>query len=465
MAKDYWGRGTGFLTPRDPDGDAPAAERLSTEPTARDAKPKRSTFTLPRLPQALSRQKGAVALDELKVTARPKADAPGYFDARDARQPAFPELVRTVDFGRKVWFAVSFVAPLVIGGIYLFLIAPDEYVTEMRFSVRVPISAHAANNSAGAGSFDVVYGGNGPPTTDPLDNFTVTDYISSAQAARDLDAKVNLRAMFNKPSDPLSKLGEHPTAERLGKYWRKMVYANFDPATGLAVVRVNAYSAADSFAIASSLLSLSADVVNSIDTQSQQDSVRFAQGQYDRAVARVAGLRAELESFRLKSNVVNPERAEVSEDLQIVDQADHLRSQDLAQLDMLKRQLGNPQAPQILVLQKQIDGLTKQIAAARASGGALPGEPRMAITVGRFEDLTTKLNQAVSVQSSALQALSEEKTAAQAQRLYLATYVHPAKPEAPLAPQRWLDMLLILVSAAMVWVIGRMIGNSIMEHD
>lgn len=387
MTKEYWGKGTGFLTPREPEEATPSAydAGVSTAPTARGPVDKRPKIVLPKLPQALVRRKDPTALDELQVKSRPKADAPAYFDNRDAKGSALPEFMRTVDFGRKLWFVVSFVAPLVIGAVYLFLIAPDQYVTEFRFSVRLPIRANANNNSAGSGSFAALFGGNNPPTTDTLDNYTVTDYVSSAQAARDLDAKVNLRTMYNKPSDPFSKLGDHPSAERLGKYWRRMVYANFDPATGLAVVRVNAYTAADSFAIASNLMSLSSEVVNAMGTQSQQDSVRFAQQQLDRAGAQVAKLRSELADLRRQSNVVDPQKGDVAGNIDLINQLVDRRSQMQAQLDVLRHQLGNPQAPQVQLLQQQIAGLSQQIDEARKSGGVPPGRPNIAVTVGRFE--------------------------------------------------------------------------------
>lgn len=465
MTKEYWGKGTGFLTPREPEEDAPATARVSHAPTARSPETKRPKFVLPKLPQATSRGTNPLALDELKLKPRTQVEAPSYFDGRNEKRSVLPNLVRTVDFGRRLWFAVAFVAPLVIGFIYLFVIAPDQYVTEFRFSVRVPIRANANNNSAGSGSFAALFGGNTPPTLDTLDNYTVTDYVSSAQAARDLDAKVNLRAIFNKPSDPLSKLGEHPTAERLGRYWRKMVYANFDPATGLAVVRVNAYTAADSFAIATNLMTMSAEVVNAQGTQSQRDSVRFAQEQLDRSNAQVVKLRGELADLRRQSNFVDPQKGAVAGNIDLINQLVDRRSQMQAQLDVLRHQLGNSEAPQVQLLQQQIAGLSQQINEARKSGGATAGGPNIAVTIGSFETLSAQLTAALSVEAAATQALSDERTGADSQRIYLAPYVRPSLPEAPLGPNRWIDMLLILGASAMVWVIGRMVGNSIMEHD
>ena len=128
------------------------------------------------------------------------------------------------------------------------------------------------------------------------------------------------------------------------------------------------------------------------------------------------------------------------------------------------QQLHNAEAPQVQLLQQQIGAVNHQITQARASGGAAASGANIAVTMGQFEKLADKLKNAQSVQAAATQALNNAQTSAEAQRLYLTTYVRPVQPESPEGPKRWLDLLLIGLVASMVWVIGRLIGNSIMEH-
>lgn len=501
MAKYFWGNGAGTLTPSDAGNPAPLDRPIQQAPAAGDQPPASGSApvnrqagtqtqsgaqsvpsrTIPAMPRKAATAERrmplsgapasetatfkAEAVPGTRRAARERAqfDLPTKDEVSSRRSLSLPDVMGTVGFARRAWFILAFLAPIVIGATYLFLLSPDQYITEYRFSVRVPVgqSNSVAN---GGGAITAALGGNPSGGTDLLDNYTVSDYASSAQAARDLDAKVNLRVLFNKPSDPFSKIGDKPTMEQLVRYWQSMVYSNYDVASGLAVVRVKAYSAADSFAIASNLVSLSSDLVNSIGSHSQQDSVRFAQQQLDRANARVATLRGELANLRNQSQLIDPNGGLLAANAALSNQLLGRQSQLQAQRDTLARQLGNTRAPQIVLLDSQIAALNKQLTASTQNGGAGAGQPPRAVTVGRFEDIDGQLKSALAIQASANAAVSNVQASSDSQRLYLTTYVQPTLPESAQGPNRWVILLIIVLIAGMVWIIGRLIGNSIMDH-
>jgi len=448
MAKELWGFGSATTT-------AAGASPTGHAGDARAASVLRDAGTAP------PRAGPVVALGEPKGTARLGATLPG--DRSASRGRSLPAGARSVSFGRRLWLGLAFVAPVVLGALYLFFVAPDEYITEYRFSVRVPVGQQAGAASGG-GSLSALFGGSPTPGTATLDNFTVVDYAGSIQAARDLDAKLGLRTMFNKPSDPFTKLGDKASAERLARYWHDMVFASYDVTTGLAVVRVKAYTATDSYAIANALIGLSTDLVNSVGTQSQQDNVRFAQQQFDRASAQVAKLRGELASLRRRTNVVDPAKNDVTLNDGLVGDLATRRAQVAGQLGQSKQQLQNANAPQVVLLQQQLNAIDDQLRRARTSGGAPDGAQNIAITVGQFEGINNRLTAAQTVLTGATQALNSAQTSADSQRLYLTTYVRPVQPESPQGPERWRDLLIITLVAGMLWLIGRLVGNSIMEH-
>jgi len=489
MAKDFFGNGTGTLTPSDTAGRVPDANAQPIRPTlpempTRPGTPARRAegIAIPVQPTRKPAQsklegganaaglnpnglnKAALSLD---VRERSKFDRPEDDEVAGSKGFRLPDVMKTVSFSRRLWFAVSFLAPVILTALYMLLIAPSQYITEYRFSVRVPVGQAGSMASSGA-SLSALFGGNPTPGTDLLDNYTVADYVTSAQAARDIDAKVSLQTAFNKPFDPFSKIGNKPSAERMAKYWQSMVYSSYDVASGLAVVRVKAYTAEDSYAIATNLLGLSSDLVNSIGTHSQQDSVRFAQQQLDRANAQVATLRGELANVRRTSNTVDPTDDPVAKGIAVgnvalVNSLLYRRAQLQAQLETIMQQLHNANAPQVVLLKQQIAATNQQVAQAQQVAGSGTG-PNMAITVGRFEEVEAKLKNALAVQAAANSAMSNVQASADAQRLYLTTYVKPALPESPQGPNRWLNLLLVTMIAAMVWIVGRLIGNSIMEH-
>ena len=461
MAKDYWGNGTGSLTPRDDAGAGKPVPSIPEMPRAATAQSRAAREGA--RPQAREARPAQAAVTTETRRPRDRFDAPEEGRETGLRGLTLPDMLQTISFARKAWFGLSFLAPVILGGLYLFLIAPNQYITEYRFSVRVPVGQQGSMASGGA-TLSALFGGNPTPGTDLLDNFTVADYVTSAQAAADLDGKVNLRTMFNKPFDPFSRVGAKPSSEQLAKYWRSMIYSSYDVATGLAVVKVTAYTPQDSYAIATNLINLSSDLVNSIGNHSQQDSVRFAQQQFDRASADVAKLQTELVDLRRSTNVIDPDHDAIAGNVALLNGLMNRRSQLQTQLTATMAQLHNAGSPQVVLLKQQLAATDQQITDARKSGGMVAGAPNVAVTVGRFEDVEAKLKQAQSVQAAAVSALSNIKSSADSQRLYLTTYVKPSLPESPQGPNRWLSLMLITLVSAMVWLVGRLVGNSIMEH-
>jgi capsular polysaccharide transport system permease protein len=440
---------------------------------------------LARMPQARSQRGGRDPVDtdaidaplrtnrEFRGGAMPEPIAPRAVSAETIARPAAPvnepEVERRVrgrllpsraaslSTGRLIWFLVAFIAPVVLGSIYLFFIMPDEYVTEFRFSVRVPVgNPQSLNQQASGSSYSALFGGNPTPGTDLLDNFTVADYARSAQAARDVNGQLNLKSLFSKPADPLSHLGDNVSQEKLGRYWKSMVYSDYDVTTGLAVVRVRAYTAQDSLNIANVLLKLSNQLVNDIGNQSQADTVRFANEQVKRASDQVFALQRQMAALAKHTGVTSPSIGVIDSQNQISVHTRTTIAEITQEIEVLERELHNPNAPQIAVLREELAANQK---ALDASVGTANQE-----ATNLFANLSAQLNNYRTVLANAQASLSDSLAAQTAQRLYLTTYVRPTLPESPTAPDRWMDLLLLIAVAAMVWMVGMLVRNSILEH-
>jgi capsular polysaccharide transport system permease protein len=373
------------------------------------------------------------------------------------RGQILPGRARGLSTGRMIWFLVAFVAPVILGSLYIFFIMPDEYITEFRFSVRVPVgNAGAVGQTSSGSSVSALFGGNPTPGTDLLDNFTVADYVRSPQAARDLNAKLQLKTMYNRPADPLSRLGDLASQERLGRYWQGMVYSDYDVTTGLAVVRVKGFTAQDSLSIANGLLASANKLVNDIGDQSQGDTVRFAREQLNRATEQVTTLQGRLGVLSRQGGVDSPSVGVTQANTQIATTTRTNIAQLQSEIQILRTQLHNSDAPQIVLLQQELAANQRALADA-------VGTSNNAAT-NNYAILTTQLANANTVLSSAQAALSYAQATAAAQRLYLTTYVRPTLADSPVAPDRWMDLLLLVVVAGMAWLVGMLVRNSILEH-
>lgn len=425
--------------------------------------PLRTTREYNSLDPDLSSAHAASAGTQTETPVAPETEGPFMLRPSSDKQPdssvsgpSLPGRTRMMSKGGLIWFALSFVAPIVLGALYIFFVLPDQYVTEFRFSVRVPVGNPAAMGKSNSGaSLSALFGGNPTPGSDLLDNFTVADYARSPQAANDVHAKVNLKAMYSKPSDPFTRLSDTASQEALGRYWKGMVSSDYDVTTGLALVRVKAYAAQDSLNIANALLGLSNQLVNDIGNQSQADTVRFAKEQFERANQQVTDLQRQIANLA-RGGADSPSLGVIQANTQVATTTRANIALIQSQIEVLEGQLHNPKAPQIVLLRQQLAANERALAGAVSTANT--------VSTNNFQVLSTQLANANSVLSATQAALSNAQSAAAAQRLYLTTYVRPSLPESPVAPDRWMAFLLLIAGAGMVWVVGLLVRNSILEH-
>lgn len=367
------------------------------------------------------------------------------------------------------WFAAAFLAPLLLAVAYYGLIASKQYVVEYHFSVRAPLPDNSS--SAPQSSNDAALLGRSVPTTgavDTLENYTVVDYVRSAQAARDLDQRLNLRTLYaNAGADPLSGLKPKASSEALARYWTKMVWSSYDPATGLAVVRLRAFRPADAYAIATNLIDLSSQVVNESGRQSRADSLRVAQRELDATNQRMTELRNRVTALRTDLNTIDPNRNVVSGEVSLVNTLRSSLASAKAQLAYLQGTLQDKNSPQLATLRKQIAASESQLAAVDQYASAVPrgkGTINPVQAVGEYEQLQAERVAVQALLFHTMELMQQASIGVEGQRLYLLTYVKPAVPETSVYPNRLQSILVVGLVSALVWLIGILVGKSVLDH-
>jgi capsular polysaccharide transport system permease protein len=392
----------------------------------------------------------------------------GHLQRFELRMPNYR---RSPPIFSTAWFILAFALPVLLGAAYYGLIASKQYVSEFHFSVRQPLpDTQPSSQSMGDGGNLVALLGKSASANgaaDTLDNYTVVDYIRSDQAARDLDERLNLRAMFSRAGiDPLAGYhGKAEQAERLAEYWRKMVWATYDPATGLAAVRVRAFAPADAYALATNLIDLSDGVVNGIGHRSRADSLRIAQQDVDREQAHMSAVRARLTSLRNQIGAVDPAK---DREAGIANLAAGLRTaltEQEGQLDYLSRQLGDASAPQLERLKAQIAATQKQLSGVDNQFNRVAvGNSTLTAAVGEYEQLDAERKAVEQLLFQSLDRLQAATSDSDSQRLYLTTYVKPVTPEISTYPKRLESIGILALCCLLVWSVGVLIGKSVMDH-
>jgi capsular polysaccharide transport system permease protein len=356
--------------------------------------------------------------------------------------------------------------PFLASTVYYELIASDQYVSEFHFSVRSQVLTSAPPPTPGSpmsGTITTVANSAAPP--DMISNYAVMDYINSPQAIDDLSAKLPLKSYFTThDADWFSRLHDSATRERFNHYWFHMVDADYDEASGLAVVKVRAFKPADAYTIAKELENSAEKLVNTMEDRAREDSVRFAQKMVDNDTAKVEEINKKLFALRKASGTIDPQASFVTQNnqvaLSLVQSLVQLRTQYAATLS----QMHNPDAPTLRNLRDQIAATEQQLAETRADVGSSAKGSVLPAVVGEFEQTQLQMQLAQQALTASIANLEIARASAISQTLYIMSHVEARTPESAEYPKRLQMILLITFAGLSLWMAGSLITNTVRSH-
>lgn len=368
--------------------------------------------------------------------------------------PPMPQLARRKRFGGLVGLSALLMIgiPSLLAIVYYGFLASSQYVASFQFAVRGPSQA-AAGRAGGAAMM-------GASAMSP-DSFVVTDYINSPQAIADVEREVDLRAMFSKPTiDFWSRLPSTPTTEEMNAYWTRMVAAHFDLISGNISVSVRTFTPQDSLKLAQALVAASDEMFRKLNAKAQQDFVRAADENVDRAQQQLAKARQALFVFQEEGGQVDPGKTALA-GASIVDD---LRKQ----LAALQTQYGSiraaaPKSPVLATLSSQIAALEDQIRREDGSGSSKV-KSVSAETLAEYQSLDLERQYADKQYTEALALRNQAYLTAQNQLSYLALFAAPTLAQASLYPNRPRSIAAVVLAAAAAWFVGMLVFYALRDH-
>lgn len=439
----------------------PASERQNPNP----GRPQTAGAVVKKLPVGRAPQKAVPAAPgvkriEQRLTVVPLRKVP-QVDAGATKPflPPIPEHVTKPGYGIYIWFALCVLLPVAIASVYFGFIASNQYVAEFRFSVQ-DASQPSLPNASGIVS---MIGGS---SSSPTNNYMVTDYLTSQQAIEELEKRIGVEALYAKPNiDWWSRFRAPQPIEQFVDYWKTKVSAQYDIVTGIATAQVRAFSPQDALLIANTLVKMSEELVNRVANRSQQDAVRFAEQEVEKAQARLKRVRAQLTEFRNKYGVIDPSTSVAASNSSLIQTQRANLAQLETQLATLQSQRLAPNAPAIVALKSQIKSTREQLARTEADVGiGNKSSSALSTIVGDYEQINLEVQFAQAMVTSTMQALDQARANAAAQHLYITPYVRPTLPESSTYPLRLLSIAKVGVFAFAFWLIALMIVKSIRER-
>lgn len=403
-------------------------------------------------------------------------------EAENEADDTLPRLPETIaDHASYVgWsFLICVVIPALCIFTYYGFFAADQYVSEFKFSVTesTPIlpslSAPSTSNvtsgtsSAIAGIASAFTGGSVPASQAAAQNYIVIDYLMSRQAIDDLQKRIKVKSLFEGPEikwDPVAGFNSSDSTEDFVRYWSSMVSATYDPITGIATVRVRAFTREKSLLIANAMVKLAEELVNTIARRPQLDAIKYTEGEVTRAESALERARSVLEEFRAQEGVIEPS-ASVSTNSELIKAVKanlvQLRTEYLA---LSSQKVGATSvtaaalAARISATERQLERLQFEVSKENTDGRKLMK------TVSRYEKLDLDRQYAQAMVMSTRQAYDQARANAAAQHLYLTPFVRPSLPESSAYPKRLQASMLRIGMLVGLWIAGMMLVQAVREH-
>lgn len=324
-------------------------------------------------------------------------------------------------------FVLLVIAPLAATSAYLWTRAADQYHSEVAFSVR---SEEVASATAGLiGALTQINSGGAS------DANILFEYIRSQKIVEEIDAELDLRAIFNRhPEDVVFALGENASIEALQAHWNRMVDVSYESSTGIIHVRALAFEPEDARAIAAAILERSDLMVNQLSEQARGDAIRFAREELAEAEANLRAVRDRLADFRRTHNIVDPS-ADVAGQMGLLSALQAELAQALVDRDVLLSYAAEGDQ-RVIQANRRIDAITARIEDERSSldltgvAGSLPE------VVGNYEELLVDLEFANTAYTQTLAGFAAARAEARRQSRYLAAHIKPTLAQSTLYPRR-----------------------------
>lgn len=353
-------------------------------------------------------------------------------------------------------FILAVLLPAGLTAYYLWGRAVDQYASTVGFSVRREETSSA---------MDLLGGISALSNSSSSDTDILYEFLKSQKLVADLDAKLDLRAIWSKPQgDPIYSFDTSGSIEDLVDYWSDMVRTSYDSTSGLIEVRVLAFNPEDATEIAQALFDASSSMINSLSTIAREDAISYSREELKAVEDRLRLAREAVTRFRTLHQIVDP-----SSDLQthagVLGELQTQLTVAQIELDLLGHtQSGDPRQEQT---RRRIAVIEARIASERNKVGVSADgqiDEAYASVVGDYERLSVDLEFAQRSYVAALASYDAAQAEARRKSRYLAAHILPTTAEVARFPQRMTLQAVISVFLLLLWTIGVLVTYSLRDR-
>jgi capsular polysaccharide transport system permease protein len=287
-----------------------------------------------------------------------------------------------------------------------------------------------------------------------LDGFLVQEYLSSPDAMREVDSRVQLFDMFPDGSwDPAHPLPANPSPEARLAFYRSVVKVHYSLTRQTVEIEGRAKRPDQAIRIAQATIHIAEDFINRYNARVRRDLLATSASTVREAEEGVASAQDAIRALRNSTGRLDPE-AEANRIGAVIQQLEIQRAGAVAERDAL-RSLGAPTGnPKVIDLDSRIATLERFIENERTklvgSAAAISGN------ISSFENANADLRMAQETLTEARSQMLAAQTNLTRQQRYLLTISSPTAPSQHSWPRLFLSLLAGAAAgfiAAMLWLL------------
>lgn len=360
----------------------------------------------------------------------------------------------TTDAGR-LFIGVT-VIPSVITAGYLYLLAPDRYISTSHLSVydsSVPSSSNDVFSSLGITS--------GQSNTDLQ---LLEAYLKSPQLLLLADKKLNVKAHYSDSRDFLFGLNEDAPLEDFYNFYQERAYAQTNVQTRLLTITTEGYSPEFALKLNEFLVSEGERIINQLNQDIAKIEMEFAEEEIARSLELLREAQTELAQYQSREDVTIPQ-SEGESILAVINGMEASLAEAKIQLSETLSYL-SADSPQAKSLSTKISALESQIAEQKSrivgTSGSEEALTRLQI---EYNELLSRVELGKIVYESAVTSYEVSRSQSTKKLKHLMVPSPPTLPEKAELPERsywWTTLTLIYLA---LFGVVKMVQRSIREHQ
>jgi len=355
----------------------------------------------------------------------------------------------------KIFIGVAAI-PSLLTAIYLYLLAPDRYVSTSYLSVydsNVPSASNDVFTSLGITS--------GQSNTDLQ---ILEAYLHSSELLNTADKELKVKEHYSDTSDFVFGMSPDAPLEDFHSFYQSRVHVQVNQQTRLLTITTEGYTPEFALELNLFLIKEGERVINRLNQDVARTEMAFAEEEIARSLNLLKEAQMELARYQSREDVTIPQ-SEGESILSVINGMEASLAEARIQLNETLTFL-SPDSPQARSLNAKISALETQIEQqkSRIIGASGSDEALTRLQI-EYNELLSRVELARVVYEAAVSSYEISRSQSTKKLKHLLIPSPPALPEKPELPERsywWATMTLIYLA---LFGIVKMVQRSIREHQ